>query len=261
MKSPRRGLRPIRPHLENLEDRCLLSGDVILQWNAVAIDAVKNDYALGHTPDQGGPTRDSRALAIVHAAMFDALNSIQNLCAPYLTVAPNAKGASIVAAVAKAGHDTLGQLYPSQTATFDSALAATLAGISNSPPKSRGIAVGAFVAAAILTARANDGAVGTSDYHTTDAPGYHQPDPLHPGQGFLTPWWGQVTPFALPDVTPYFSPPPPSLNSADYAAAFNEVKVAGAADAETSDRDSNGLPDRTAEQRQIGIFWGYDGSP
>jgi hypothetical protein len=261
MTSLRPVRRSVRPIVEKLEERCLLSGDVILQWNAVALDALKNDYALGHTPDQGGPTRDARALAIVHAAMFDALNSIRGHCAPYLTVAANAKGASIVAAVAKAGHDTLVQLYPSQTVSIDAALAATLAGIPNSPLKSRGVAVGAFVAAAILSARAGDGANGTSDYEPIDAPGHHQPDPLHPGQGFLTPWWGQVTPFAVPDVTPYLSPPPPAMTSDAYTTAFNEVKVAGAADAETSDRDGNGLPDRTLEQRQIGIFWGYDGSP
>src|SRR5262245_64718722 len=98
MKPLRTSRRPIRPYLEILEDRCLPAGDVILQWNAIALDALKNDYALGHTPDQGGPTRDARALAIVHAAMFDALNSIRGQCVPYLTIAPNAKGASMVAA-------------------------------------------------------------------------------------------------------------------------------------------------------------------
>src|SRR5205085_4870198 len=50
-------------------------------------------------------------------------------------------------------------------------------------------------------------------------------------------------------------PPPPDLSSTDYATAFNEVKVVGAGDAETSDRDGNGLPDRTADQREIAFFW------
>src|SRR5207248_5579863 len=115
-----------RPTVEALEDRCLLAGDVILHWNAVALDALKNDYAPGHTPDQGGPTRDSRALAIVHAAMFDAVNSIADRFTPYLTMAPNARGASVDAAVARAAHDTLAQLYPGQKAAFDVALADTL---------------------------------------------------------------------------------------------------------------------------------------
>ena len=64
-RGPRQGPRL---GLEWLETRCVLSGDAILQWNAVALDALKNDYAIGQTPEQGGPTKDSRALAIVHAA-------------------------------------------------------------------------------------------------------------------------------------------------------------------------------------------------
>src|SRR5262245_61458211 len=184
---------------EPLEARRPLSADVVLRWNAVALDAQKADYALGHTPDQGGPTRDSRALAIVHAAMFDALNSVTTHYTPYLTTAPDANGASIEAAVAHAAHDTLVQLYPSQVATFDAALADTLADAPKGQPRSRGIAVGRYVAAAILAARADDGSDATADYHTTDLPGHHQPDPLHPDQGFLGPAWGQVAPFAVPD--------------------------------------------------------------
>ncbi len=222
---------------------------------------MKNDYALGHAPDQGGPTRDSRALAIVHAALFDALNSVQHHYTPYLATAPNANGASVEAAVAQAGHDTLVHLYPSQVATFDAALADTLAAVPRGQPKSRGIAVGSYVAAAILAARGADGSDATSDYHTIDLPGHHQPDPLHPDQGFLGPAWGGVTPFAVSDVAAFRPPAPPDLASAAYAAAFDQVRVLGAADAETADRDGNGRPDRTAEQTQVGLFWGYDGSP
>src|SRR5262245_56537100 len=123
-RGPRRGRRP---SVELLETRWVLAGDVILHWNAVALDALKGDYTLGHAPDQGGPTRDSRALAIVHAAMFDAVNSIAGHYTPYLAVAPNAKGASIEVAVAQAAHDTLAELYPSQAASCDAALAAALA--------------------------------------------------------------------------------------------------------------------------------------
>src|SRR5262245_49512034 len=163
MKPLRTSRRPIRPYLEILEDRCLPSSDPILQWNAITLDALKNDYALGHTPDQGGPTRDSRALAIVHAAMFDAFNSIDGSFTPYLTVAPNAGGASIDAAVAQAAHDTLVQLYPSQAATFDAALADALTHVPNGPAENRGIAVGHYVAAAILADRADDGSNDPSD--------------------------------------------------------------------------------------------------
>jgi hypothetical protein len=240
--------------VEQLEARCLLSSDVVLSWNAIALDAVKNDYALGHTPDQGGPTRDSRALAIVHAAIFDAVNSIDGRYTPYLTVAPNAKGASLDAAVAQAAHDTLAQLYPSQTAMFDAALTDTLAHVPNGTAGDKGVAVGRYVAGAILTARANDGSGVMMDYHPIGKPGHHQPDPLHPDQGYLTPGWGNVTPFAIPNVAQYVSPPPPALDSAAYTAAFWEVAMLGGDGVTTPTL-------RTAAQTETGIFWGYDGSP
>src|SRR5262245_17437323 len=177
--------RTATPKMELLEDRCVLSGDPILHWNAIALDTEKADYTLGHTPDQGGPTPDSRALAIVHAAMFDAVNSIDGRFSPYLIMAPDAKGASIDAAVAQAAHDTLSSLYPSQQASLDAALADTLAGIPDGKAETRGIAVGQTVAAAILAARADDGSDVPMDYHPISKPGHHQPDPLHPDQGFL----------------------------------------------------------------------------
>src|SRR5262245_52136911 len=73
-----------KPQLEALEGRVLLSGDMVLKWNSVALDAVKNDYDVGHTPEQGGPTRASRALAIVHAAIFDAVEAVDHTYAQYL---------------------------------------------------------------------------------------------------------------------------------------------------------------------------------
>jgi len=244
-----------RPGIEALEARCLLSGgDVILRWNAVALDAVKADYALGHTPDQGGPTRDSRALAIVHAATFDAVNSIDGRFTPYLTTAPHARGASRDAAVAAAAHDTLVHLYPSQTTVFDTALTDTLAGVPDGPGEDRGLAVGRYVAAAILAARAGDGSDATGTYRSIGKPGHHQPDPLHPDQGFLTSHWGKVAPFAVANVKSFRSPPPAAMTSAEYTAAFEEVARLGGDGVTTPTQ-------RTAEQTQIGHFWAYDGSP
>src|SRR5205814_6066402 len=87
-----------------------------------------------------------------------------------------------------------------------------------------------------------------------DKPGSHQPDPLHPGQGFLTPGWGSVTPFALASGSQFRAPPMPALTSADYTEAFNEVKSLGGDGVHTP-------TSRTAEQTVTGIFWAYDGSP
>src|SRR5262249_42002746 len=121
LSSPARRTSPLEkvrflPNLEALEQRCLLSVDPILEWNAVAIQVDQTSYSGFDPNDQAGPTRSSRALAIEHAAMFDAWNSINSRYTPYLTMAPNADNASDEAAVAQAAHDTLVALYPHQQA-------------------------------------------------------------------------------------------------------------------------------------------------
>ncbi len=249
-----------RMSVERLEDRVLMSADSVLDWNAVALGAVAADHSVA-TPAQGGPTRTARALAIVHGAMFDAANAIDHSFTSYLVHRNGPKRASIDAAVAQAAHDTLANLYPQQTATFDAALAATLAGVPDGPNEKKGIAIGRVVAKKTLNARADDGSALDPPYTEGTLPGEHRQDPLHPTQGFLTPGWGSVTPFAMTDGAQFRSEAPPLLSSAEYATAFNDVKVVGADDAETSDRDGNGMPDRTPEQTVTGIFWGYDGSP
>src|SRR5438552_15624829 len=84
--------RRCRLAVERLEDRCLLSVDPILEWNAVMIQADVVDQTVHQ---QAGPVLSGRAFAIVSAAMYDALNSIEQIGTPYLTVAPNAAGASV----------------------------------------------------------------------------------------------------------------------------------------------------------------------
>src|SRR5262245_32416753 len=122
-RKPTRHHPACRPQLERLEDRCLPSGiDPVLEWNAVALEVNRVSYSGGVINDQIGPTRSSRALAIVHAAMFDAYNSIHHAFTPYLTQAPNSNNASDEAAVAQAAHDTLVAMYPHQQALFDTAL-------------------------------------------------------------------------------------------------------------------------------------------
>src|SRR5205823_3484014 len=91
--------------LEALEDRCLPSADVVLEWNAVALDALKNDSLLAH-PRQNNPGAASRALAIVQAAVFDAVNSIDRSYDPYLIQVNAPRDASLTAAAAQAAHDT-----------------------------------------------------------------------------------------------------------------------------------------------------------
>ena len=131
---------------------------------------------------------------------------------------------------------------------------ASRSSVPDGSAETRGVAVGKYVAAQILAARADDTSDAMMMYTPTPLLGHHQPDPLHPDQGFLTPAWGQVTPFAMSDVEDFRSPPPPALDSAEYAAAFREVATLGGDGVTTPTL-------RTAEQTQTGLFWGYDGSP
>jgi hypothetical protein len=246
-----RGVRQSRLlGLEVLEDRCLLSGDPVLEWNSIALDALKNDSYLGAQAKQAGPDRASRALAIVQAAVFDAVNSIDGAYDPYLIQVDAPRYASITAATAQAAHDTLVSLFPDYQAVLDARLAADLATIP-AVPRDAGVQVGHITAAAILAARSNDGSDVPMNYTPGTQPGDWQPDPLHPDQTAHGPLWGNVTPFALTSAEQFSAPAPPALTSQEYTDAFNEVKTLG----------SENSTVRTPEQTNIAIFWGYDGSP
>jgi vanadium-dependent haloperoxidase-like protein len=238
-----------RPVLEALEHRCLLSGiDPILEWNAVALEVNRVSYSGGVINDQIGPTRSSRALAIVHTAMFDAWNSIHRDYTPYFVQALNTSNASDEAAVAQAAHDTLVAMYPHQQPLIDTALAQTLSRVPDGIKETRGIAVGQYVAQAILAARTNDGSEVAGSYVPDGQIGHHDVDPLNPEQGFLTPAWGDVTPFAIPDIAAIGTPPVPDITSAEYTAAYDQVKSLGEEHSST----------RTTDQTELAIYWGYD---
>jgi hypothetical protein len=262
--TPKRcGRNGFKPLLEPLEERSLLSGtgtDVVLEWNAVAIEAAKEDHAIGAPGLQFGPTRTARALAIESIAVFDAVNAIDGSYTPFLVTDVHAsRGASIEAAAAQAAHDTLSALYPYlKTSLFDPTLAADLASIA--PGRARqGIAVGQEVAREVLADRGNDGsqidAVGKPNtYVYGNLPGQWRADPLHPNAQPLTPDSGRVLPFAIQGATQFGAPPPPSITSKEYADAYETVKALGGDGVHTPTI-------RTEEQTQIGLFWGYDAQP
>ncbi len=244
-----------QPAVEPLEPRCLLSADMVVQWNHIAMDAAKQDYTLAPGLEIG-PTRLGRAIAIVQAAVYDSVNSIDPQYTPYLIQVAAPAGASMDAAVAKAAHDTLVAMFPNQQATFDSELASSLAGIPTGPAVEGGVAVGSAVASYILNVRAHDGsqidAAGQPvNYKYGQLPGQWRADPLHPNATPLTPDWGSVTPFDIPNTTPFMPPPPATLDSLAYATAYEEVKTLGALNSTI----------RTPDQTQIAFFWGYDAQP
>ncbi len=180
----------------------------IRHWNEIAIDAT----GLDHTPvapgesrvfgEQLGPARASRAMAIIHLAIFDAVNAIEGGYKSYTGVGSAPIGTSMKAAIAQAAHDTLVALFPSQAQSFDDQLADDLTDIPNGRLKTNGIGLGRRTAAAILAARANDGSqrpeprVGI-EFLTSNEPGKWRQDPISVIPLALGAYWGEVTPFVL----------------------------------------------------------------
>lgn len=239
--------------------------DRLRRWNMIAVDAT----GLDHTPvasgenrvfgEQLGPARSSRAMAIVHIAMFDAVNTITGGCLPYIGLGRIRAGTSVHAAIAQSAHDALAALFPSQKPAFDLDLADDLAQLPHTRSVSDGIALGHAAASTILALRSNDGSqraephVGV-DFIASNAPGKWRQDPISHGPLALGAYWGQVRPFVLRSATQFRAPVPPALNSPAYATAFNEVKSVGG--------DGVATPtSRTADETEIGTYWAYDGTP
>lgn len=218
--------------------------DVILQWNRVLMETVS-------TPGQHPPTiMPVRSYAMMHAAMFDAVNSIDGTYTPYLTDVPGSPNASLEAAAAQAAHDVLAALYPTRREVFDAELAASLEGIEEYRAQ-QGIRVGQIVAERLLATRADDGwNVTPPSYTLPPTPGNWQPTP--PGNAAATfTHYGSVLPFAITSSTQFAPNPPPALTSAEYAAALNEVKEIGAVNSAT----------RTADQTLVARLWAGVGTP
>ncbi|MEY2411231.1 MAG: hypothetical protein QOF48_3901 [Verrucomicrobiota bacterium] len=237
----------------------------VRKWNQISIDASGLDHkppGAGETRvfrEQLGPGRASRAIAIVHIAIFDTMNAVTGDYQSYTGVrAPNGP-LSMDIAIAQAAHDTLSALFPAQKASFDNWLAEDIASVNNRKQRADSIELGQKVAAAILSRTAHDGSeapelvLGTG-YFTSDDAGHWRQDPISLVPLALGAHWGSCTPLVIPTVEQFRAPAPPAMNSAAYTAAYNEAKRLGG--------DGITTPtERTPEQTHVGFFWAYDGTP
>ena len=242
--------------------------DLVRRWNEIAINA----SGLDHTPvapgenrvfgEQLGPCRAARAMAIVHIAMFDAVNAVAGEYQSYTGVrAPNGP-LSLPAAISQSAHDTLVALFPSQAAKFNLALAQDLGTINNKNAKVGGVDLGKRAATAILALRAGDGSqhnephvsliAGLDQHVTSTLAGHWRQDPLSSIPLALGAYWGGSQPFVMQSGSQFRAPPPPAMESLAYATAFDEVKRLGGDSISTQ---------RTPDQTHMGIFWAYDGTP
>jgi membrane-associated phospholipid phosphatase len=222
--------------IEALEDRILLTGEMVLRWNEAMIAAVR-------TAGQSPPVA-ARSAAIVQAAVYEAVNSIDGSYSHYLVDIPAPPWASKEAAAAEAAHDALVGLFPSQAPVLDLELLASLQGIQAGDAKTWGISVGHAAAQILLAVRAHDGSDLVVTYTPGTDPGDWQPTPPAYGPP-LVPQWPGVTPFALQSGSQFRPPPPPALGTPEYLAARDQVMALGAIDSTT----------RTADQTEAALFW------
>lgn len=206
--------------------------DVIIDWNEKAVANVV-------TRNMGPPTAE-RVIAMVHLAMFDAVNSIERRYRPYAAQLPAAATTSKEAAAAAAAGTVLAALDPEKQAEISSALAVYLAALPAGEGKMQGIALGEAVAAQVLQSRANDGSAAPDAYRYATRPGQYVPTPPM----FASQWPG-VTPFAMTSGAQFRPEPPVALGGEVWAADYNEIKARGRADSKT----------RTARQTEDARFW------
>jgi len=212
----------------------------VVSWNATLLTIVRTP---GAQPKTVHPTR---SFAIMHAAIYDAVNSIDRTHEPYLVrLRGVSRSASQEAAANSAAHEVLALLYPTFQSTLDAQLKQSLALIPDGPDKTEGISIGKNVADQILAVRSNDGSNAQPvAFVFGSAPGDFQSTPPNfPAAQFTT--WSHVTPFALESASQFRLGPPPVLTSDAYADAFNEVKSLGIVNSITA----------TADQALTGRFW------
>jgi hypothetical protein len=213
----------------------------VLQWNRALLVIVRTP---GAQPTTIHPTR---SFAIMHAAIYDAVNAIDRTHKSYfVNLRGVSQSASQDAAAAAAAHEVLVGLYPQFQAMLDAQLQQSLAQIPDGAHKADGIILGQIAADGILALRSNDGSNAPPiPYVFGNAPGdYQSTPPNFPQQPQFT-HWSHVTPFALERADQFRPGPPPDLTSERYATVFNQVKSLGIANSTAA----------TADQALTGRFW------
>lgn len=194
----------------------LVTDDPALYWSRVVTSTFT-----------GSPVLASRGIAMAQVAIYEAANATSGAAyASYIQAA--ATGGDPRAAIATAAHKVLVAVNPSRAADYDAALAATLALVPDSAAKTQGIATGNAIGIATIANRAADGATTVFPYspQAPGTPGAWQPTPPGNLPG-AAPQWQNVTPWVMNSPDQFLVAPPPALDSAAYAADFNEVKDIG----------------------------------
>jgi VCPO second helical-bundle domain len=232
-------------------------GNTVAQWNQIAEDTV---VGSGTFLPEGW-----LYMAYASAAVYDAVVAIKGGYEPYGPPSTAPSGTSVDAAIVEAAYRTLWAYFPpaacnpaSPAAVYafclgirpslDASYAEALAAIEPGQAKTDGQAVGLQAANDIIALRSGDGRmtpIGVTSSFPTLPPGPGVWRLTPPFAAPQTPWMANVRPFVLQSQDQFLPDPPPSLQSDEWADAFNEIKAYGAADSSV----------RTAEETAVARFW------
>ena len=210
--------------------------DRVIRWNTLTLEIIRTEKT--------SPPMAARNLAMVHGAIYDAVNAISKTYKTYRVEIQAPTGASPEAAATAAAHRVLVNLYPKQTASLDVAQSESLAAIAEGESKTEAIKLGQSVADKILEWRQNDGATVEVAYTPTNQAGAWQPVPPDLKPASMS-HWKDLQPFAMTKGSQFQIANMPSLTSAEYLAEFEQSKTIGAKDSTA----------RTADQTAIANFW------
>jgi hypothetical protein len=207
------------------------AANVITDWDEKAVGIVQTKMP---------PPAGYRIMAMLHLAMFEAVNSIEPRYKLYKAkLAATLDTSKEAAAVAAAGM-VLSKLVPDAAADVQSAATSYLATLLDGDAKTSGIKLGEQSALAMLEARANDGASAPDNYRPRTLPGVYVATPITVGSRFPN-----VTPFAMTSPAQFRPKPPVWLKSAQWAKDLNEIKELG---------EKNSTK-RTPRQTEDARFW------
>lgn len=212
--------------------------DAVTDWDLTS-GAIIADSRLGTPPA-------IRVTALVHTAVYEAVNAVTGRHPAGLLPAGRAAGASVDAAVAAAHRATLKRLLPAQQAAIEAAYQAALSKIADGPARDAGVAAGEGAADAVLALRADDGAGAPHAYRPHTTAGAYVPTATP-----AVPQWQQRKPWLMASPGQFRPGPPPALDSDAWARDYDEVRALGG---RVSAR-------RTPEQTGIARFWEYSLPP
>lgn len=163
----------------------LSRADALADWNRIAVSTVvQSDQPL---------EQQLKTMAMVHAAMFEALNFVRGRYRPRFAIAsPRLVGMSLDAVAAAAAHHVLVSVYPNKEAALDAALKASLDALPPDPVRGSGVIAGASIAAgvfAVMSSREGAGPAGIAG--SRPAPNTRRKEVAH-----VDTFWGRASPLS-----------------------------------------------------------------